>query len=48
MKIEVDIGILILFLFSYILMAVILLEIYYFELKLRDLVGLVNHLIGVI
>ncbi len=47
MKLEVDMAMLVLFLFTYILLLVVLLEIYYFEMKLTDVIVLLNHLAGV-
>ena len=44
MKIETNISTLILFCFVFILLAVILLELVYFEVKLVELVELVNYI----
>ena len=46
MKIKIDIGMLILMLFTYILLAVILLEIVYFENKLTEVITLLNNISG--
>ena len=46
MKIVMGLGILVLVLFLYILIAVILLEIIYFENTLKELVALMNNING--
>ncbi len=43
---KIDISILILFLFTYLVLLVILLEIYYFEVKLTEVIVLLNHIAG--
>ena len=44
MKLEIELSTLILFCFVFILLAVVLLELVYFEIKLVELVELVNYI----
>ncbi len=46
MKVEIDLGILTLMLFLYILIVVVLLEIIYFESTLNEVIILLNNLQG--
>jgi len=46
MKVEIELVTLILFMFLYLLVAIVLLEIIYFESKLNEVIILLNHFIG--